>query len=175
MHKISRTVLPLGLLVLFPAGVLAERIPGTTAPVETLAADLEWAFVVERTAEPQGTSASRKEVWRFRSRGPYSVTDGERLFLRFSLSVYRYETEEAVIQQFEAWALQGESAMGLTYAWTRIFRRGDPLYRLDIPCTFSKANVQKITAALTRSITEDVHGPLAALYCVCGGSCMTGD
>ena len=168
------TRLILGLLFLVPARGSTEPIPATSSPVEALTADLAWSFSIAKESTAQQTPGLDKAIWRFKSEKPYTVANGEQLFLRFSLSAYRFEEERAAIDQLAEWKTQGEGATGLTYAWVRIIRRDGTLYRLDIPCTFSEANVEKITSNLTDAISAGSQESFSALDCRCGGSCVGG-
>ena len=174
MKDYPRTILCLGLLFLAPARGSAESIPGATSSVETLSAGLNWTFSISKEPTTQKVQGRKKTVWRFKSEKPYSVTNGERLFLRFSFSIYRFEEVRAATDQLAEWKKQGEHPTGLTYAWVRIIRRDRTLYRLDIPCTFSEANVEKITSNLTDAIFADGQESLPAISCRCGGSCVGG-
>jgi hypothetical protein len=168
------TMLVLGLLLLAPTKTLAEQIPGTTLPVEALPASLEWAFLVSKEATSQEAPGLVRDVWRFRSEEPYSVDQDGRTYLRFSLSVYQFEDEQGATRQFAEWQEKGQGFAGLTYAWVRIFWRQNTLYRLDIPCLFSKQNVGKLTMSLADALSVDDEESFRAIFCHCGMPCLDG-
>lgn len=171
----KNVVLFIGLVLSAPIGVFAELIPGTEHSVDSLVVGLDWSFSDSHESTDPALPGPSKDVWRFRSDDPYSVTDGARLFLRFSLEVHQFEEERGALAQFGELSQKGQGVIGLTYAWARVFQRKNLLYRLDIPCTFSKHNVQKMTSNLTKSFALGANESIAAIYCYCGGSCVNGD
>lgn len=175
--RLRVAVLCLGLVFLATAG-RAESIPGTTTPVASLAADLEWDFSIAKKDAPKESQDPRDvelQSWQFQSKEPYSRTDRGPVYLRLSLSVYRFGEEGAADDQIAEWREQGRRPTGLTYAWVQVVQRDSYLYRLDIPCLFSKANVEKITASLARAVAagkNEEHVSVEVLFCPCGSSCQ---
>jgi len=175
LHRALITISILGFALLSLAKASAAPIPGTDSPADVLTEGLEWAFSVSEDSATQDQPGLHRDVWRFRSVEPYSETHGERLFLRFSLSVYGFQDEQGDDAQFAAWTQEGKDGTGLTYAWVRIFQRANFLYRLDIPCTFSRSNVEKLASNLASAIFDDAHESSKAIHCFCGTSCVAGE
>ena len=172
MHLVLITLLALSLGL--PTSLSAEQIPGTSTPVEALASDLDRGFSVSSETTSQESSAVEKTVWRFKSKEPYERSDEGNTYLRFSLTVYRFQDSADAEEQFAAWVQQNSDLFGLSKSWARIHQHDETIYRLDISCMFSKDNVDRIASNLTGALPVEVDQSLPSIDCSCGTGCADG-
>lgn len=173
MHRILIATLLVALGM--PTVLTAGQIPGTSTPVDALAAELPWDFSVASESTTEESPAVELTVWRFKSVEPYERTDEGSVYLRFSLRVRQFRDPADADAQFDAWVQQDPEFFGLTKSWARIFQRDGTLYRLDVPCMFSEENVDQIASSLTGAFPDDADRSLPAISCWCGRGCSDGE
>ena len=171
MTRILTALLILG--VGLPATLVADKIPGSTTPVDALVADLTWNFSVSQESTTSTSPVVEATVWRFKSAEPVERSKEGNVYLRFSLAVHQFRETEPADDLVAEWAQKDQKFFGLTKAWARIYQRGSILYRLDMPCLLSADHVDAITSRLTAVLPRE-PGEYPAIYCRCGAGCAAG-
>ena len=173
------TIAPL--LAPVPAFPETPTIPGTDASIEVLPAAVEWDFDLQNDTDPAhltltssggGPAADRAVTYRFRSTDPYSGEPGNRTYLRFALTVFQFSAENEARAAFDTTfaPLDSSEFSSLCFAGGYWLLVGHRVYRLDVPCLFSRDNYEKLVRALRDALDMADESAWRAVQCHCGGS-----
>lgn len=113
---------------------------------------------------------SRCSNYSFKSVKPLGES---RTFLRFTLTVYEYETPEAALSIFQSLFTSADKDMGLTYAWDYVLLHDSRINWLHAGCLFSEKSWSGMQNLLRQSVYGiNVKGGIPYTFeCSCGRGC----
>ena len=116
------------------------------------------------------TGIKKLDLYSFLSKKPASVTKEGKVYLRFNLSVYLLESEQAASVVLDAIKKAGSESKtpGLSYAWDFLFTDGKRLYWLAAPCLYSDANFLRMSTRLSSLFPKRSK---KSIMCRCGFNC----
>ena len=156
-------------------------IPGTGTSIDVLPAALEWEFGLLGDTDPEHLTLTRKDggpaadhavTYRYRSVDPYGGEPGSRTYLRFALTAYEFSGEATARAAFATTFPPDDTReySSLCFAGGYWLQVSHWVYRLDVPCLFSRANYEKLVRALKDALDIPDNATWRAVQCYCGGS-----